>query len=125
MITFDSSGDFKNTDRFLSKVSKLEIMSALRAIGQQGVRALASATPTQSGQTAASWGYEISTSNKSSQITWINSNVVSGVPIAIILQYGHGTGTGGYVAGRDYINPAIQPLFDKLAEDVWKVVTSA
>lgn len=125
MITFDVSGDFKNSDRFLSRVRKLNIAAALRALGNRGVIALASSTPVRSGLTANSWGYEIEISSGSSSITWFNSHVNKGVPIAIILQYGHGTGTGGWVAGQDYINPAIQPIFDQIAEDVWKVVTTA
>lgn len=125
MISFDARGGFPNTERFLKKASRLEISSALRAVAQKGVRALASATPVDSSLTANSWGYEIRTSAGSSTITWINSHTAAGVNVAIILQYGHGTGTGGYVAGRNYINPAIQPIFDQIADDVWKVVTSA
>ena len=124
-ISFDASGDFKNTERFLGKVGKLDIMPALRALAQAGVRALSSRTPIQSGATAASWGYEITVSRGSSTITWTNSHTNAGVNIAIILQMGHGTGTGGWVAGRDYINPAIRPIMDQIAEDVWKVVTTA
>jgi hypothetical protein len=97
----------------------------LESLGQKGVAALSSATPVDSGLTAASWSYEISNKNGRTTITWFNSHVESGVNIAIILQYGHGTGTGGYVSGRDYINPAIQPIFDQIAEDMWKKVTSA
>lgn len=124
-ISFDASGDFKNTERFLGKVSKLDIMPALRALAQAGVRALSARTPIESGATAAAWGYEIKVSKGSSTITWTNSHTNGGVNIAIILQYGHGTGTGGWVAGRDYINPAIRPIMDQIAEDVWKVVTTA
>lgn len=124
-ISFDARGDFKNTERFLGKVSKLDIMPALRALAQAGVRALSSRTPVESGQTAASWGYEIKVSKGSSTISWTNSHAVSGVNIAIILQMGHGTGTGGWVAGQDYINPAIRPIMDQIAEDAWKVVTTA
>jgi len=125
MITFDAVGNFKNTERFLNRVSKLDITSALRGLAQAGVRALASATPAESGATAAGWGYEIKVSAASSTITWTNGHSNAGVNIAIILQLGHGTGTGGWVAGRNYINPAIQPLMDRIAEDAWKVVTSA
>ena len=85
--------------------------------------ALASATPTETGKTASSWFYEISHNKGSATITFSNSNINKGVPIAIILQYGHGTGTGGWVEGRDYINPAIQPIFDKIANEAWKEVT--
>lgn len=124
-ISFDARGDFKNTDRFLAKASKLDILPALRALAQQGVRALSAATPVESGRTASAWGYEIKVGKSTSTISWTNSHVESGVPIAIILQMGHGTGTGGWVSGRNYINPAMRPIFDQIAEDVWKVVTSA
>lgn len=124
-ISFDARGDFKNTERFIGKVKKLDIMPALRALAQSGVRALSSRTPVSSGATAASWGYEIKVSKGSSTITWTNSHTNAGVNIAIILQMGHGTGTGGWVAGQDYINPAIRPIMDQIAEDVWKVVTTA
>lgn len=124
-ISIDASGDFKNTERFVRKVRKLDIMPALRALAMAGVRALSSRTPVGSGMTAASWGYEISVSGTTSTITWTNSHTNAGVNIAIILQYGHGTGTGGWVAGRDYINPAIRPIMDQIADDIWKVVTTA
>lgn len=125
MIEFEVKGDFKNTERFLKRMSSVDMASALKNLAQRGVQALASATPVASGLTAASWGYVITTSRKSTSISWTNSHSVSGRPIAILLQFGHGTGTGGYVRGRDYINPAIQPIFDQIAEDAWKVVTSA
>jgi hypothetical protein len=125
MITFESTGDFKNTDRFLKRMSDNVARSALRSAAQRGVNALAGATPVDSGLTGSSWGYEIRITKGTSTLTWTNSHSVNGVNIAIILQLGHGTGTGGWVAGRDYINPAIQPIFDQIAEDVWKVVTTA
>lgn len=122
MFELKSSGDFKNLRRFLQKSIGPEIRSILDSYGRLGVSALASATPTRSGITAASWRYEVKVSGGSYGITWYNTNVVNGVPIAIILQYGHGTGTGGYVQGKDYINPAIQPVFNKIAEEGWKAV---
>lgn len=125
MITFETTGDFKNTDRFLNRMKQDVVRSALRTAAQRGVLALQSATPVDSGLTGASWGYEIKITKGSATITWTNSHTVNGVNIAIILQLGHGTGTGGWVAGRDYINPAIRPVFDQIAEDVWKVVTTA
>lgn len=125
MISFESNGDFRNTERFLKKMSSLDIASALKSLAQEGVRALAQATPIDSGVTADSWGYETKRSKSSFSITWTNSHVVDGRPIVIMLQYGHGTGTGGYVRGRDFINPAIQPIFDRIADDLWRVVTSA
>ena len=125
MITVESKGDFKNTERFLKFLNAADFSVATKSLAQRGVQALASATPVDSALTANSWGYKITRSKSSFSIEWTNSNTVNGVPIAILLQYGHGTGTGGYVRGRDYINPAIQPIFDEIAEDLWKVVTSA
>lgn len=124
-MSIDATGDFSNTDRFLRTVSKLDLTRALRSLAQAGVRALASATPVESGATAASWGYELTVSKGQSTITWINSHANRGTNIAIILQMGHGTGTGGWVSGRDYINPAIRPIMDQIAEDAWKVVMTA
>lgn len=125
MFGVDSKGDFKNTERFLKKMSNLEINAALQTLAKRGVQALAYGTPKDSGLAAASWGYEITRSKRSSTITWTNSDVENGFPVAIMLQYGYATGTGGYVRGRDYINPAIQPIFDEIADELWKVVTSA
>lgn len=125
MISFESSGSFQNTERFFSRMKRGEILRELDRYGQMGVDALASATPLDSGETASSWGYEIQRSGKSFSISWTNTNTNGSVNVAIILQYGHGTGTGGYVPGRDYINPAIRPVFDKIADGVWKAVTSA
>ena len=123
MITFRHKGDFGKTEKFLSRASKADILGVLHKYGRKGVTALAAATPVESGLTASSWGYEVSMSRGSYTITWTNSHINKGVPIAIILQYGHGTGTGGWVQGRDYINPAIQPIFDEIANDAWKEVT--
>lgn len=124
MFSLKSSGDFKNLRRFLQKSIGPEIKSILDNYGRLGVSALASATPTRSGVTASSWKYETKVSGGKYSITWYNTNVVNGVPVAIILQYGHGTGTGGYVQGRDYINPAILPVLNKIAEEGWKAVRS-
>ena len=123
MIVIKQSGSFKNTERFLSRASKLNVRNVLERYGKQGVAALASATPVDSGLTANSWGYEVHVSKNSYSIVWTNSNIVNGVPIAILLQYGHATKNGGYVQGRDYINPAIRPIFDRIAEELWKEVT--
>ena len=123
MITFRQKGDFSKFTRFLERAKEAAKISILDRYGQAGVAALASATPVESGETASSWYYEITHSPGSSTITFLNSHVNKGVPIAIILQYGHGTGTGGWVEGRDYINPAVQPLFDKIANDAWREVT--
>lgn len=125
MIKITSKGKFEKTRLFFKKMSKLEIRYRLDQYGRKGVAALASATPIESGETANSWDYELVESDGSIAIQWINTHINKGVNIAVILQYGHGTGTGGYVVGRDYINPAIQPIFDEMAESIWKEVTSS
>lgn len=124
MITFSVTGSTKRTQNFLQNIQNGNMYSGLDAIAQRGVSVLAAATPKKSGLTAASWGYEIEISASKVTITWYNTNTVNGVNVAVILQYGHGTGTGGYVSGYDYINPAIQPIFDEIADDIWKKVTS-
>lgn len=123
MISFRQKGDFSKLNRYLDRVKEVARLSILDKYGREGVAALSSATPVDSGETANSWSYEISHSNGSATITFNNSHINKGVPIAIILQYGHGTGTGGWVEGRDYINPAIQPIFDKIVDAAWKEVT--
>lgn len=123
MFSLSGSGGFDNAMKFLKRVSKGEAYRSLDKYAQQGVVALASATPKDSGVTANSWGYEVERTSTGYKINWTNKNVNQEVNIAIILQYGHGTGTGGYVSGRDYINPAIQPVFDKIAQEAWKEVT--
>ena len=124
MITFRQKGDFSKFNRYLERLKEAVKLGDLNKYGRQGVQALSSATPIESGETANSWYYKINCTKESVAITFHNSNIQNGVPIAIILQYGHGTGTGGYVEGRDYINPAIQPIFDRIAEDAWKEVTN-
>lgn len=124
MITFRQKGDFSKLNKFLEKAKEIAKLGNLDKYGREGVAALASATPVDSGKTAKSWYYEIKRQNGSVVIEFCNSNINEGVPIAIILQYGHGTGTGGWVEGRDYINPAILPIFDRIASDAWKEVTS-
>lgn len=124
MVTFTHHGDFRKTKRFFARAAEARFLQNLERYGQEGVAALAAATPVESGETASSWYYEIKRTGGSFSINWYNSHVEDGVNIAVILQYGHGTGTGGYVAGRDYINPAIRPIFDKIAENVWKEVTA-
>jgi hypothetical protein len=125
MFGFSTSGSFDKTEAFLKKMASNEIYASLSRYGQLGVNALAAATPKDSGETANSWYYEIVQDRSSWSIIWGNDNVVDGRPIAVLLQYGHGTGTGGYVEGRDYINPALQPIFDQIAAEAWKAVTSA
>ena len=123
MITFRQKGDFSKLTNYFEKLKEVVKLGDLDKYGRAGVDALSSATPVDSGLTARSWSYEIKNQNGTATISFYNTNIVDGVPIAIILQYGHGTGTGGYVQGRDYINPAIQPIFDKIADDAWKEVT--
>lgn len=125
MITLSSSGNFDRTFRFLKKMQNLKIQNILEKYAQQGVQALSQATPLDTGRTASSWSYEIEVGNETATIHWMNSNVNKGVNIAVILQFGHGTGTGGYVQGRDYINPAMRPIFDRIAEEVWREVVNA
>lgn len=122
-ISFDVTGDFNNTERWFKRMLKGDVFRVLDKYGQRGVEALSAATPIQTGRTASSWSYETTKSSGGYKIEWTNSNVNNGVPIAIILQTGHGTGTGGYVSGRDYINPAIRPIFDEIANAAWKEVT--
>lgn len=125
MITLSSSGDFNRTFKFLRKIHSLNFKSTLAKYAQMGVDALIAATPVDSGQTANSWSYTMEVGFETVSIHWTNSNVNKGVNIAVILQFGHGTGTGGYVQGRDYINPAMRPVFDKIADELWKEVVSA
>ena len=122
-ISFRQKGDFSKTMSFLERAKEVIHRSELDKYGREGVAALASATPVDSGKTANSWYYKIEHSRGSVTISFHNSNIQNGVPIAIILQYGHGTRNGGYVQGRDYINPAIQPIFDKISNDMWREVT--
>jgi hypothetical protein len=123
LITFRQKGDFSKASRYLERLKEAAKLGVLDKYGREGVAALASATPTETGLTASSWTYEIERKGSSVSIVYKNSNINKGVPIAVILQYGHGTGTGGWVQGRDYINPAIQPVFDRIADEAWKEVT--
>ena len=123
MITFRHKGDFSKLTRFLEKAKEAVRLGDLDKYGREGVAALASETPVDTGLTANSWYYKIEHKDGTATISFFNSNVQNGVPIAIILQYGHGTGTGGWVQGRDYINPAIQPIFDKIVTEAWREVT--
>lgn len=125
MIAIRQIGNFNKTEKFLKKMSKTDFLTHLDKYGREGVRALSSATPMDTGLTANSWDYEIHSTRDTVTIYWTNSNIQSGVPIAVILQYGHATGTGGYVRGIDYINPALKPVFEKIANEAWKEVTSA
>ena len=125
MIEITSTGSWDKSERFLEFISRGDFFSILEGYAQRGVAALQSATPQETGATAASWSYEIQRSGPSVSIFWTNNHLdAEGTPIAIMLQVGHGTGTGGYVQGRDYINPAIRPIFDEIANAVWREVTS-
>lgn len=123
MITITQKGDFSKTEKFLQRLKEVTRSSDLDKYGRLGVEALKAATPTDSGKTASSWGYKIEHNNGGASIVWTNSNVNNGVPIAVIIQYGHGTGWGGYVKGIDYINPAMRPVFQDIADKVWREVT--
>ena len=122
MISFRQKGDFSKLTRFLEKSKEAVKIGDLDRYGREGVAALESATPKDSGLTASSWYYKIEQGNGSVSISFHNSNIQNGVPIAVILQYGHGTRNGGWVQGRDYINPAVQPIFDKIVNNAWKEV---
>lgn len=123
MITITSKGNWKKTEDSLRRMQKADIAAVLNRFGALGVNALSAATPVDSGETAGSWYYSIVQRTGYSSIRWHNSNIVDGIPIAVILQYGHGTGTGGWVEGRDYIMPAIRPIFEQIAAEAWKEVT--
>ena len=123
IISIKSKGSFKKTEAFLALMKSEEIFAALDRYGREGVNALSNATPVDSGITAESWSYEVVRQRGRHALIFHNTHMVDGRPIAILLQYGHGTGTGGYVQGRDYINPVIRPLFDRIANEVWRAVT--
>lgn len=124
VVTVTQKGDFSKTVKFLKKNKEKKFLKKLNKFGEIGVQALADATPKRTGTTAASWGYEIVISNGSASIIWTNTNNNHGVYIAVLIQYGHGTRNGGYVQGIDYINPAMRPIFDKIANDAWLEVIS-
>lgn len=125
MIKVDVSGSFNNIERFLETMKRGDIFKMLDHYGQMGQEMLAQATPVDSSLTASSWTYEVPKKTGVYEIVWRNTNVESGIPVAILIQYGHATRNGGFVEGRDYINPAIQPLFDKIADDIWERVKRA
>lgn len=122
MITVTHKGDFSRTTKYFNRLSEIQNNINFGRYGDEGVRLLSSATPVDTGKTASSWSYSVIKKNGVVSISFNNSNIVDGVPIAIILQYGHGTRNGGYVEGIDYINPALRPLFDKLADDAWEEI---
>lgn len=123
MITLKQKGDFSKVTGYLERVREVAKVGVLDKYGREGVAALAAATPVDTGKTASSWYYKVENKNGSATLSFFNSNIQNGVPIAIILQHGHGTNNGGWVPGRDYINPAIKPIFDRIAKEVWREVT--
>ena len=125
MITFRQKGDFSKVTKYFERIKEVAHLGVLDKYGREGVAALSSATPRDTGLTASSWSYKIENKNGVARLSFHNSNIQNGVPIAIILQYGHGTRNGGWVEGRDYINPAIQPIFDKIVEEAWREVTKS
>lgn len=125
MIEFTSSGSFNNMEKFLEKMKKANFRAAIEAEAEKGRVALMNATPRDSGLSASSWSYKISQNRGGLEIAWTNSHMAGTAPLVVLLQYGHATGTGGYVQGRDFINPAMKPVFDRIADSIWKVVTSA
>lgn len=124
MIGVTTTGSFEKTTKFLESIQPQKMFANLERFGRRGVTALASATPEETGETANSWGYKILRTPGRYSIIWYNTHEEDGVNVAVIIQYGHGTGTGGYVQGRDYINPTMRPIFDQILEDVWRQVTN-
>lgn len=124
-ISFTTSGSWKKTEQFLVKNARGDFFQNIDRLAQRGVAALRAGTPVESGLAAGSWSYRVEKNRTSCTITWLNNDIETGFPVAIMLQYGYSTGTGGYVQGRDYINPAMKPVFDQIRDEVWKAVTSA
>jgi hypothetical protein len=124
-VSFSYFGSLARTERLLKNIQQLQIDQIVQGQAKRGVAALASATPTDSGRAASSWGYKVTKTANSVTIIWTNSDVENGFHVALAIQYGHGTGTGGYVQGQDYINPAMRPVFDDIAKTVWKAVIKA
>lgn len=124
MITFAQKGSFNKTEKFLKNAKNIKFDEILKRYGEEGVEALSNATPKDTGLSASSWGYEIKKTKDHVYIYWTNSNINKGIPIVLLIQYGHGTRNGGYVQGIDFINPAIRPVFDKIADGVWAEVRS-
>lgn len=125
MVSLSAEGSFDRTRKFLMSMQTLDIGKILQSQGEKGVRALSQATPKESGIAASSWGYKIIKKSNSVTLGWTNSDVENGFPVALMIQYGHGTGTGAWIEGKDYINPAMRSVFDEIAETVWRAVTSA
>lgn len=124
MINIKCTGDFNKTEKFLEGMKNLSIRDILNKYGQEGVRILSTNTPKDTGETASSWSYKISTGKRGSSVTWTNNAIVDGVPIVILIQYGHTTKNGGYVSGVDFINPSMKSLFNNMSSAIWKEVQS-
>jgi len=124
VFSISGSGDFGKTTAWLHKLQKISVDQIIASQARAGVAALARATPKDSARAASSWDYGIKKTANSVTIFWSNSDVENGYPVAVMIQYGHGTGTGGYVHGIDYINPAMRPIFEQIAQTVWKVVAA-
>ena len=124
-IRISSKGNFNKTHKFRTKATDKSIIVSLIKYGQKGLEPLASATPVEAGETASAWRFEVAYGGGSAKINWNNDNINQGLVIALLIQYGHGTGTGGWVEGRDYINPAIQPIFDEIRDNIWREVTGS
>lgn len=125
MISFDSGGSTKGTEAFLQAMVRGDYLNGLESLAQEGVNALRAATPRESGATADGWFYEIAQTAGTTTIYWKNSNIIDGFNVAVGLQYGHGTGTGGWIEGYDYINPALKPIFDAIADKMWREVQNS
>ena len=124
ILSIESKGDYEKTLSWLKRIKFEKLMGKLQEYGEQGVNALANATPRRTGLTASSWSYEIEQTPTTIKITWTNSNLArEAIPIALLIQLGHGTRTGGYVQGIDYINPALKPIFEEITNNVWKEIT--
>ena len=124
MITIKHKGNFNNLERFLSKAKKIKFEHILHKYGLKGINALAAATPVDTGLTAQSWEYSIEVNKYGYAINFHNSNVNNGIPVVILIQYGHGTRTGGYIPPRDFINPTLEPIFKGLADEISAEVSS-
>lgn len=123
-ISYSVSGSFKNIEEFLKHGSKVDVMAIMASHGEEGVKALSDATPIESGRAASSWGYKVTKKGAIYSIVWTNSDVEDGFPVVVMIQYGHGTGTGGWIEGIDFINPAIKPVVEKIADEILKAVTN-
>ena len=122
MIKLSSNGDWSKTTSFLRRAYKFDMGALLKKYAEQGLKALSAATPVDTGLAASSWGYRIDVKKGESTITWTNSDIEGGCSVVLLIQYGHGTRNGGYIQGRDFINPAMQPVFDNMVEEIWKEV---